>query len=145
MADRLSYGFDNDLIALWNEPGFLSPFIFTHCDRPDLTAEYVGRLRRSNFTLENGYCDNEDSGAMGSWYVFTGIGLFPNAGQDFYYLLPPAYDEVTLHLSSGRNLHITHEKGQGPLKIYVDGKPLKEPVIRHKDLISASELRFCHN
>lgn len=87
MAERLCYGFDNRLINLTNEPGFLSPFIFHHCGRPDLTARYVHRLREKDFSLTRGYPDNEDSGAMGAWYVFTSMGLFPNAGQDLYYLL----------------------------------------------------------
>lgn len=102
MIKRLSYGFENNLISLNNEPGFLSPFIFTHCGRPDLTARYVSQIRKDNFSLLKGYLDNEDSGAMGSWYIFTSIGLFPNAGQDFYYLLPPAFTDVELTMENGK-------------------------------------------
>ena len=96
MADRLRHGFDNDLIDLSNEPGFLATFIFSHCDRPDLSAHYVNHIRKNLFSQKGGYPDNEDSGAMGSWYVFTSLGLFPNAGQNMYYLLPPAYDDITV-------------------------------------------------
>ncbi|MBQ1916742.1 MAG: glycoside hydrolase family 92 protein, partial [Lachnospiraceae bacterium] len=30
---------------------------------------------------------------MGAWYVFSSIGLFPHAGQGFYYLIPPKFDD----------------------------------------------------
>lgn len=143
MVERLCYGFDHEHIALWNEPGFLSPFIFHHCDRPDLTAQYVGRLRQKNFSLAGGFCDNEDSGAMGSWFVFTGIGLFPNAGQDYYYLLPPAYDDITLTLSSGATLHITREGNGDTLEaIYLNGKKIKGNIIKHSQIKNGGELRF---
>ena len=106
MVNRLSYGFENDLIELDNEPGFLSPFIFSHCDRPDMAAKYVDFIRTNHFSLAKGYPDNEDSGAMGSWYIFTSIGFFPNAGQDYYYLLPPAFPEVTLTMENGKKIEV---------------------------------------
>ncbi|MDO4195360.1 MAG: GH92 family glycosyl hydrolase [Prevotellaceae bacterium] len=143
MVERLCYGFDHEHIALWNEPGFLSPFIFHHCDRPDLTSQYVGRLRQKNFSLDGGFCDNEDSGAMGSWYVFTGIGLFPNAGQDYYYLLPPAYSDITLRLSSGGTLHITREDTGSAVKaIYLNGKKLNGNTIKHSQIKNGGELHY---
>lgn len=143
MVERLQYGFDHGLIALWNEPGFLSPFIFTHCNRPDLTAEYVGRLRRDNFSLERGYCDNEDSGAMASWYIFTTLGLFPNAGQDFYYLLPPAYRCSKIQLSNGNSL-VIERRGEGNTlkQVSINGQILKQPFIRHRQLIGGGTLIF---
>ena len=143
MVERLQYGFDNDLIALWNEPGFLSPFIFSHCDRPDLTARYVARLRKKNFSLADGFCNNEDSGAMGAWFVLTGIGLFPNAGQDFYYLLPPAYSDISVALSSGNTLHITREgQGETVVAVFLNGKKLKGNTVKHSQIRNGGELRF---
>lgn len=144
MADRLKYGFDHDLIALWNEPGFLSPFIFSHCNRPDLTAKYVSQLRSKNYSIERGYCENEDSGAMGSWFVFTSMGFFPNAGQDFYYLLPPAYPSITLTTEAGKKIYITRSgtpNGSFP-RVYLNGKQLKDYIVRHQDIKDGCTLRF---
>jgi len=92
-----------------NEPGFLTPFIFNYCDRPDLSAKYVSKIRNEHFSLAKGYPENEDSGAMGSWYVFTSVGLFPNAGQDIYYLLPPALPSITITMENGRKIKIIKE------------------------------------
>lgn len=143
MTQKLDYGFANDLITLWNEPGFLSPFLFHHCGRPELTAKYVSRLRKSNYSLEGGFIDNEDSGAMGAWYVFTAMGLFPNAGQDFYYLLPPAYPSITVALSNGNSLVIEREgSGEKIKNAYLNGKKLRGNTIKHSKLMQGGTLRF---
>jgi len=146
MVRRLCYGFDHELVDLGNEPGFLAPFLFTHCGRPDLTARYVSEIRRRSFSLERGYPDNEDSGAMGSWYVFTSIGLFPNAGQDFYYLLPPAFEKVTLTRENGRRV-VIRVLGLSPENPYVasvtlNGRELDRAWIRHNEIANGAEIVF---
>jgi predicted alpha-1,2-mannosidase len=146
MIDRLTYGFDRQLIDMENEPGFLTPFIFTHCDRPDLTAKYVNRIRENHFSLKTGYPDNEDSGAMGAWYVFTSIGFFPNAGQDFYYLLPPAFEEITITRENGKKIHIRSRKSSPDAKyirsVSLNGKVLDRPWIRHDEIAEGAELLY---
>lgn len=143
MIEKLQYGFDHELIALWNEPGFLSPFIFHHCGRPELTAKYVGKLRDRNYAIDRGYCDNEDSGAMGSWYVFASLGFFPNAGQDYYYLIPPAYTSSTISLSNGNTLHIIRECNASEVKeIRFNGKRIKAGTIRHQDLMKGGTILY---
>ena len=146
MIKRLSYGFDNDLIELDNEPGFLSPFIFNHCERPDLTAKYVNLLRQNHFSLKTGYPENEDSGAMSSWYIFTSIGFFPNAGQDFYYLLPPAFDEITITRENGKKINIKTIKTTPEAKyiqsVNINGKELERPFIRHAEIAEGATIVY---
>ena len=55
---------------------------------------------------EDGTFDNDDSGAMSSWYIFSAMGFFPNAGQDFYYLHGPLFNKITIHLTNGKDLII---------------------------------------
>ncbi len=146
MVRRLKYGFDNNLINLSNEPGFLTPFIFSHCDRPDLAALYVDKIRNNDFTIEKGYPDNEDSGAMGSWYVFTSLGLFPNAGQDFYYLLPPAFTESSLTMENGKKIMIKAEKKSPDAKyissVKLNGSPLSRTWIKHNEIVEGALIEF---
>lgn len=146
MVRRLRHGFDNDLINLSNEPGFLAPFIFSHCDRPDLTSDYVEALRKSGFSTGKGYPDNEDSGAMGSWYVFTSLGLFPNAGQDFYYLLPPAFSEASLKMENGKKIRIKANR-KNPEAHYIgsvtlNGQKLNRSWVSHDELAQGALLEF---
>lgn len=146
MVRRLCYGFDNGLIDISNEPGFLAPFIFSHCDRPDLTARYVDALRRSGFSVKGGYPDNEDSGAMGSWYVFTSLGLFPNAGSDLYYLLPPAFSEARVSMENGKQIIIranrTTPDARYIASVTLNGKPLSRSWISHDEIAGGALIEF---
>lgn len=148
MIRRLCFGFDHDLIELDNEPGFLSPFIFTHCGRPDLTAKYVDKIRNNHFSLETGYPENEDSGAMGAWYVFTSIGFFPNAGQDFYYVLPPAFPEVTIERENGKQILVRTRKitpdATELVAVYVNGRKVQDGIIRHADIAQGATLLYVY-
>ena len=146
MIKRLSFGFDNGLIDLSNEPGFLAPFVFSHCDRPDLTAKYVGKIRQKDFSTQKGYPDNEDSGAMGSWYVFTTLGFFPNAGTDVYYLLPPAVESADLTIENGKKIMIRSRKSS-PSASYIgsvklNGKNLNRSWIRHDEIANGALIEF---
>ncbi|MDR0694304.1 MAG: GH92 family glycosyl hydrolase [Prevotellaceae bacterium] len=146
MIERLIYGFDNQWIDLSNEPGFLAPFIFTHCGRPDLAAKTVNEIRMEKFSLTGGYPGNEDSGAMGAWYVWTSIGLFPNAGQDFYYLLPPAFDDITITRENGAEIHIKTERitpdAQYIQSVRLNGKKIDGFTVKHADIAGGAELIF---
>ncbi|MDP4185622.1 MAG: GH92 family glycosyl hydrolase [Bacteroidota bacterium] len=145
-AKRLNYGFQNNLIWLDNEPGFLAPFIFIYCGRPDMTSYWVDRIRDERFSLEKGYPGNEDSGAMGSWYVFTTLGLFPNAGQDIYYLVSPAVEKSKITLWNGKNVNIWAKNLSARNKIIksvtVNGKPWNKAWIRHSDLVNGASIVF---
>jgi len=145
MVERLSYGFDQNLIELDNEPGFLSPFILSHCDRPDLAAKYVSKIRK-RFSLAEGYPGNEDSGAMGSWYIFTSIGFFPNAGQDFYYLLPPAFSEVALTMENGKTINVETIKSSSKANyiesVQINGKKIDKPWITHAEIADGATIIY---
>lgn len=146
MTNRLCYGFDNSLIDMSNEPGFIAPFIFNHCDRPDLSACYVDKIRQEMFSLRGGYPDNEDSGAMGSWYVFTSLGIFPNAGQNLYYLLPPAYDDITVTMENGKKIKIHVNRLSADAKfissVTVNGEVLSRSWISHDEIINGAVIEY---
>ena len=146
MTRRLSYGFDHNLIHLSNEPGFLAPFIFSHCGRPDLTAHYVSKIRESHFSIAKGYSDNEDSGAMGSWYIFTSMGLFPNAGQDFYYLLPPAFSKIRVKMENGKEISIQTLRNKSTdcyiESVSINGKLIDRPYLFHNEIANGATIVF---
>jgi len=39
---------------------------------------------------------NDDSGAMASFLLFSTIGLFPNPGQNVYFIIPPFFLSVSI-------------------------------------------------
>ncbi len=141
-VERLEHALDKDLLKLGNEPSFLIPQTFHHVGRPDLAARTLHDITTERFTLR-GYPGDDDSGAMSSYYIWSKIGLFPNAGQDIYYLNGPAFDRI-----------VVTRPGQGPLTItrtgpgiYVagvtlNGKALEQSWIRHAELDGTVELAF---
>ena len=146
MTNRLQYGFENKLLGLNNEPEFLAPYLFVHCGHPEMAANYVSRLRDSLYSLKDGYPDNEDSGAMGAWYVFSSIGLFPHAGQGFYYLIPPKFDDISLSMENGKALRIVTVKSDEGAKLIdhvtLNGVRLDSYTVSYKDIKNGAELIF---
>lgn len=147
---RLSYAFDHDLIEYGNEPNFMTPWLFDFVGCPDLAGKWAHRF------LENyprrphpgsGSPGDDDSGAMGSMYVFLTAGLYPIAGQDLYALHAPAAERIRFRLpASGKDFTILApgaRRGRSAFKsVKLNGKPLAEPFVRHSDFLAGGELRF---
>lgn len=152
---RLEVGFENNLMGLWNEPGFFIPHLANYAGRPDITAKWsrfamIGRRARLTYTTKLGprgnYGGDEDSGAMSSRWVLWSMGLFPNGGSDIWLLHGPFFTKVTLQLENGNDLIIIGENA-GENNPYVqscelNGKPWNQCWIRHEDLIKGGVLKF---
>jgi predicted alpha-1,2-mannosidase len=107
-VNRLNYGIKHDLVDYSNEPAFLAVQAFHYAGRPDLTSYWTAKLMNEKFT-DNGYPGNDDSGAMSSWYVFSSIGFFPNAGQNLYYINGPKFNKVIVSLENKKQIVIEGE------------------------------------
>jgi predicted alpha-1,2-mannosidase len=144
-AKKIQHGFENNLIDYGNEPAFLAVHAFHYADRSDLASFYIRRLMKEGFTLE-GYPDNEDSGAMSSWYVFSSLGFFPNAGQDLYYLTGGSFPKATMILGNGKKLIIT-SKNASDKNIYIqsckiNGKTWNKFWFTHKEIENGGTIEF---
>lgn len=142
-VDRLEYALKNDLIDYGNEPSFLALRLFNHVGRPDLTSKWVRNALKKNFDLTGGL-GNDDSGAMSSWYVFSSLGFFPNAGQDIYYLNSPLYKKAVITLGNGKKLIIRAENASDK-NIYIkscniNGKNWTSSIFRHKDIANGGTI-----
>jgi putative alpha-1,2-mannosidase len=57
---------------------------------------------------DNGLPGNDDLGAMGAWYVFAGIGMYPMIpGYPGFSVNSPSFTYIRVHLGNGRTLAIT--------------------------------------
>ena len=141
---RLSYAFENGLINYGNEPSFMTPWLFDFVGRPDLASRWAHAFLR-RFT-DDGCPGDDDSGAMGSMYVFLTCGLYPIAGQDVYALHAPAVREVVLRFpQSRRTLRIVSElplEGTSFGAVFLNGMRLEKPLVRHADLLKGGLLEF---
>lgn len=144
-AERLNAGHEKDLIDYTNEPSFLATRLFIHAGRHDLTSYWVHQVMKNKYDL-TGYPQNDDTGAMASWYVFSSMGLFPNAGQDYYYLNAPLYRKSVIHLSNGKTLTIQADSASAE-NVYMssfklNGKILDKPILSHKDIANGGVIEI---
>jgi predicted alpha-1,2-mannosidase len=128
-----------------NEPGFLAPYLYNWAGRPDKTAEHVRAIiAKSYHAGPEGLPGNDDSGAMSSWFAFGQLGIFPDAGQDFYLIGSPAFPQATLHLEGGKDFTIK-ARNLSLENIYVtaatlDNKPLDRAWLDHSEIAAGGRL-----
>jgi predicted alpha-1,2-mannosidase len=99
-------GQDNSgLYSQANEPDLLAAFLYIHAGRADRTQETVRRILAKEYRHGRaGLPGNDDAGTMSSWYVWNAVGLYPNAGQPYYYIGSPLFRRAQITLSNGRRL-----------------------------------------
>jgi predicted alpha-1,2-mannosidase len=142
--ERLQFALTNGLIDFGNEPSFMTIWLFDQVRRPYLTSFWADKLR--GLFTKAGPPGDDDSGAMGSLYVFLDAGFFPFAGQDAYYLHGPRAPRFAFRVAGGKTFTVTAENAGGN-NIYVqsatlNGQPLETPVIRHRDIAAGGALAF---
>jgi putative alpha-1,2-mannosidase len=94
---RLNYFHTSGLADIGNEPVFLTIFQYHYAGRPALSAQHAHYYVPSSFSPSNGGLPgNDDSGAMGAFTAFVMMGLFPNPGQDVYFITPPFFESVSI-------------------------------------------------
>jgi predicted alpha-1,2-mannosidase len=145
-VDRLDAFFDvSGRYDVGNEPGFLSPYLYIWAGRQDKTAERVREIVAKSYHVgRKGLPGNDDSGAMSSWYAFSVMGIFPNAGQDIYLIGSPAIPEMTMHLA-GDKTFVIEAKNVSDVNRYVvsatlNGRPLDRAWLRHEDIVQGGLL-----
>ena len=141
---RLDLFFEKGYYNVQNEPSFLTPCLYHWIGRPDLSTQRIHQIVRDNYTdRPDGLPGNDDSGAMSSWLAFHMMGLYPNAGTDYYLLNLPLLPEYTFRLPNGRMLHVTTSGTGDTFKAaYLNGKRLKGARITHRQLMEGGELVF---
>ena len=91
---RLDYASETGLLDISNEPSFLMPSLYHYAGRPGLSAKMIHDFIPSSFNTSNiGLPGNDDSGTMSAFAALSMMGLFPNAGQDVYFIVPPFFQE----------------------------------------------------
>jgi len=100
---------------------------------------------KNNYDI-TGYTGNDDTGGMSSWYIFSALGFFPNAGQDYYYLSAPLYKKTVMTLGNGKTLTITapdaSEKNIYVKSCKINGKVWKTSMFNHKLIANGGTIEF---
>ncbi|WP_210516010.1 GH92 family glycosyl hydrolase [Hymenobacter terricola] len=142
-VDKLSVAVEHYYQA-FNEPCMLETYLFTHAGRPDKTQFYA-RKALANFSARaDGLPGNDDSGTTSAWLVWAMLGLYPNAGQDFYYLGSPTFTKATIRLGNGK-LVVIKAPASSATAQYVgsatlDGWTWNQAWFRHRDIANGATL-----
>lgn len=142
---RLDIFFDKGFFNVNNEPSFLTPSLYHWLGKPWRSSDRIREIIAKNYNDSPvGLPGNDDSGAMSSWLAFHMIGLYPNAGQDYYLIHTPLLESTTFHLEGGKEFKVV-AKGLSDKNCYIqgvtlNGKDYPYSALRHKDIMAGGEL-----
>lgn len=105
---RLDADYGQTWYAAGNEPDFQAPWTYNWVGAPYKTQTLIRRIMREQYkNKDNGLPGNDDLGAMGAWYVFAGIGMYPMIpGYAGFSVNSPSFSHIKIHLGSGKTLNI---------------------------------------
>lgn len=148
--ERLNWLHESGILYVGDEQAFLTLFLYHYAGRPALSAERAHQYIPALFNdTVSGIPGNDDSGAMGSFEAFVMMGLFPNAGQDVYLIIPPFFESVSVtNGQSGktatiRNVHFD----AGYKNMYIqaatlDGAPYTKNWLQHSFFVEGGVLEL---
>jgi predicted alpha-1,2-mannosidase len=131
-----------------NEPSHQIAYLYNDAGAPAKTQLQVHQIMSTLYkdTID-GLPGNDDAGQMSAWYVLSAMGFYQvTPGIPRYSLGTPSFDDLTLHLPSGRRLKI-HAPGAESGKFYVrsvrlNGVRLDRLWITHSEILAGGELNF---
>lgn len=144
---RLDKFFDKRYFNVNNEPSFLTPCLYHWIGKPDRSSDRIMEIICESYNdTPKGLPGNDDSGAMSSWLAFHIMGLYPNAGQDYYLIHSPLAKSSEIKVGEGKYFRITAEnlsdKNRYIQSVTLNGKDYPFSTIRHSDIISGGELKL---
>lgn len=105
---KLNANYGQTWFAAGNEPDFEVPWVYNWAGAPYKTQETVQRIINEQYSnTASGLPGNDDLGAMGAWYVFANIGLYPMIpGVGGFSINSPAFPMVKITLGNGKRIII---------------------------------------
>lgn len=133
------FDFSKGYYNVANEPSFLTPCLYNWIGKPEKTGQIVREIVERYYSGDsNGIPGNDDSGSMSSWLVFHMMGLYPNAGHDYYLLHEPLVNSFSLKLDNQKKVFMKVEylpkKSTKKFVAFWNGKELTENRITHAQL-----------
>jgi len=128
---QLNGGQDATTYYMGNEMSFPAPWAYNWAGRPQATQYIVQQLMSTAFTTgRDGLPGNDDFGALSSWYVFAGLGMYPASQADGGMALStPQFPAMTVHL------------GDRTLRIVTDQDPATAPFIQSMSINGTAQDR----
>ncbi len=117
---KLNANYGQSWFAAGNEPDFEVPWVYNWAGAPYKTQQVVRRIIAEQYSNRpSGLPGNDDLGAMGAWYVFANIGLYPMIpGMGGFSINSPSFRQIKILLGNGKTLLINGGSGAKP---YIHG------------------------
>ena len=131
-----------------NEPGHHIPYLYNFTNDAWKTQFRVRDIMRKMYSSGvDGLCGNDDAGQMSAWYIFSALGFYPVLpGSDEYQFGSPLVKSAKINLENGKTLNIKtenqSEKNVYVSKILVNGKEVKNHILKHSDIANGGEIIF---
>jgi predicted alpha-1,2-mannosidase len=126
-----------------NQPSHHILYVFTVAGRQDRTAHYTKRVMDELYTPDL-FAGDEDTGSMAAWYILSSLGFYPLCpGKPEYILGAPLFPKATVHLPNNKTLVVENAyKGSPTIHTTLDGKPVQNATLQHKEVTAGGKLRF---
>ena len=87
-----------------NEPGHHTIYMYDYLQQPWKTQKYVRQVMDTLYNnTPDGFCGNEDTGQMSSWYIFSAMGFYPvRHGTGEYMVGTPLFTHLELNHNRGK-------------------------------------------
>ena len=146
--ERLNKFFDGGYYWHGNETDHQASFMFAMAGDPAKTEEWTNRIISDEYgTGPGGLSGNEDAGQMSAWLVFSMMGFYPVCpGTDQYIITAPAFDQVKILLSNGKQF-IIKSTNRSRENYYIqsisrNGEKFSGRNIKQKDITDGSSFIF---
>jgi predicted alpha-1,2-mannosidase len=121
------------------------PWLYIYAGRQDKTAERVRWIMDTFYSTQpDGLPGQDISGSLSAWYVWSAMGIYPMAGQDFYFIGSPLFDKTTIVTGEGKKFIIralnNSYDNKYILSASLNGKLWDKAWLEHKDIINGTEL-----
>jgi len=145
---QLNAGAEKPYAYLGNEPSFNIPWAYDYAGRPDRTQDTVRRALTTLFTdRPDGLVGNDDLGAMSSWAVWAGLGMYPQIpGSPQLALASPLFPAATVRRGNGVTLTVlapdASAKNAHVRSLRLDGRPVTTPFLPDDFTATGGVLRY---
>jgi predicted alpha-1,2-mannosidase len=97
---KLNASYAQEWFATGNEPDFQTPWIYNWAGAPYKTQALVRRILKEQYSNRpGGLPGNDDMGAMGAWYVWASVGLYPMIpGYGGFSVNSPSFPDIKIQL-----------------------------------------------
>ncbi|MGO4773176.1 GH92 family glycosyl hydrolase [Flavobacterium sp. W22_SRS_FK3] len=131
-----------------NEPSHHIVYLYDWTNSPSKAQDKIRMILKKMYQNgADGLGGNDDFGQMSAWYIFSSLGFYPVApGSEEYALGSPLVKNAVFNLENGKKFVVEtinqSDKNVFVSKVFLNGKQLNKPFLKHSDLINGGKITF---